>query len=444
MDQNYPNDPMQPVPQQQPASPETPGTFTPQPVSGEVKSYTASPYDRFQPGGSDGAPVPPPPKTKPQKTVSLTTSVLISVITAVIASVLVFSVMMYGTNIGDMLNAPTSSKSDSGEEDGTDTGNQTTNIVVDTTASTSAEAVAEKAGPSVVGIVVSGSSYYYSSGSEGSGIIYTADGYVITNYHVIQTAVENGGTVSVYLPSDSENGIAATVVGYDISSDLAVLKIDQTGLPAIEFADSDSLKVGQVAIAIGNPGGMDFMGSVSMGIISGLDRTLLLENATTEINLIQTDAAINPGNSGGALVNSTGQLIGINSAKMALDNFEGMGFAIPSNDAKAIIDRIIKNQDAPQPYVGIIINTQYTSTMLQQMGLPAGVVVDSVASGSPADDAGLKSYDIVTHINNVAVTSYTQFNSEKLKYEPGDSITLTVYRGGRTYTAQLTLETANQ
>ena len=255
--------------------------------------------------------------------------------------------------------------------------------------------------------------------------------------------VENRGVVSVYLPEDTDTAVTAQVIGYDISSDLAVLKIDKTNLTAIELGNSDEIKVGQTAIAIGNPGGMDFMGSVSMGIISGLDRTLQLENSNTEIHLIQTDAAINPGNSGGALVDAKGTLIGINSAKMATENFEGMGFAIPVNDAARIVDRIINNVDAPQPYVGIEINTYYDGNTLNMMGYPSGVVVASVAEGGPAQKAGIKRSDIITHFNGAAVANYNQFNSEKSKYAPGDTVTLTIYRNGKNLQLPLVLGTAN-
>jgi serine protease Do len=412
--------------------------------SGGVNSYTPSAYDRHHVNTPHGQPLySTTPKQKKTKTVPLSTAILSSVAVSVIASILVVLVMVYGMGLGSLL------KNDGNGSQPPQKGNATTNIVVDTTAATSAEAVAEKAGPSVVGIVVTTQINYYFFGtsdseSEGSGIIYSADGYIVTNYHVIEDAVENNGSVAVYLPSDSTTAVEAQVIGYDISSDLAVLKIDKNGLTPMETGDSDHLKVGQTAIAIGNPGGMDFMGSVSMGIISGLDRTLQLENSNTEINLIQTDAAINPGNSGGALVDIEGKLIGINSAKMASASFEGMGFAIPVNDAVQIIDRIIKNIDAPKPYLGVEISTYYDASTLQMMGYPAGVVVSSVTKGSPADAAGIIRSDIITHINDVAVTNYNQFNSEKAKYSPNETIKLKIYRRGQTYQVSITLGTANQ
>ncbi len=354
---------------------------------------------------------------------------------ALASSILTASIFSFGLAKGQFLNPSSGSTSTK------------TSIVTESTDEAAVQAVAEAVSPSVVGIVVATSSQSFfgtgtSSESEGSGIIYSEDGYIITNYHVISDAVESNGKISVYLESDSTTAISATVVGYDVSADLAVVKIDKNGLPSIEIGKSSDLKVGQTAIAVGNPGGMDFMGSVSKGIISGLDRTIQLEN-TTEINLIQTDAAINPGNSGGALVNSSGQLIGVNSAKMASENFEGMGFAIPVDDVVEICDRIISKKDAPVGYVGVEISTRYDASTLQMMGYPAGVVVAGVAAGSPAANAGIEKGDIITQFNGTAVTGYTVFNSEKMKYSPGDEVTLTVYRGGKTYSVKITLGTAN-
>ncbi len=329
-----------------------------------------------------------------------------------------------------------------------DSGTPATQINVDTTANSTTEAIAQKVGPSVVGIRTTAS---YSMGffgeqessGEGSGIIYSADGYIITNYHVIQSATGSGGTnasIDVYLPNDTETAFPATVIGYDATADLAVIKIEKTGLTPIELGDSDALKVGELAVAIGNPGGLDFMGSVSAGIISGLNRTIQLENsAGTEMNLLQTDAAINPGNSGGALVNAQGQLIGVNSAKLASDGFEGMGFAIPSNSMVEICNNIIENKDNKVPYVGIEVSTQYTAETLTAMGYPAGLVVANVVENGPAANAGIQQSDIITEFNGTEVTTFDAFNDLKNKCKPGDTVTLTVYRLGQYYDVPLTL-----
>ncbi len=425
-----------------------------------VKSYTAPSHDRYTVANADVTPTMPPkviekPAKKEKRTVPLSVAILSGTAASILSGVLVALIMVWGMGFGGLMQRFNNRSDSNGnavvsgavlDSTGTSSGTQSTIVVGANQAS--AEAVADKAGPSVVSIVASASVNYYFYGtsdydSEGSGIIYSQDGYIITNYHVIEDSVQNNGTVAVHLPSDPSEAYDAAVVGYDISSDLAVLKIDQSGLPAIELGNSDNLKVGQSAIAIGSPGGMDFMGSVSMGIISGLDRTLQLENSNTEINLIQTDAAINPGNSGGALVNSEGKLIGINSAKMASDNFEGMGFAIPVNHAITIVDRIVKNVDAPKPYIGIEISTYYDSQTLQLMGYPEGVVVADVTDDSPAQKAGVLRSDIITQFNGVALSDYSQFNSEKLKYQPGETIELTIYRRGKYYNVSITLGTAN-
>lgn len=180
------------------------------------------------------------------------------------------------------------------------------------------------------------------------------------------------------------------------------------------------------------------MGSVSQGIISGLNRSVTTESGT-QMNLIQTDAAINPGNSGGALLDDEGKLIGINNSKKADVDYEGMGFAIPVNEVVEITERIIKNENQPQPYLGVSINTSYTSDILNRMGFPSGVVVYSVTSESPAEEAGIQQNDIITKINGTEITSYAQMISEKNKYSAGETITITVYRNGKTIDLSVTL-----
>ena len=323
-----------------------------------------------------------------------------------------------------------------------------TTIVVNKTASNLIEAVTEKAGPSVVGISTTAAVTSFFGGStddvnEGSGIIYSTDGYIITNYHVIEGAVESkNSSISVYLSSNPENAISATVIGYNIASDLAVIKINKTGLPAVELGDSNKLKVGQYAIAIGSPGGMEFMNSVSYGIISGLNRSLSTGTGKS-MTLIQTDAAINPGNSGGALLDSSGKLIGVNSAKLVDTSFEGMGFAIPVNTVKEICDKIIAKQNDPSPYVGIEINQQYTAEILKRLGYPEGAVVNRVISGGPAEESGLLRGDIITEFNGKAISSYTDLESAIASCNPGDTVTIKIYRSGRFYSTTVRIAANN-
>lgn len=302
-----------------------------------------------------------------------------------------------------------------------------------------ATAVAKKVSPSIVGIKVTTVTSYgpygdYESSGEGSGIIYTSDGYIITNYHVIQNMLTSSGeknpnsTMTVYLNQNASEEYTGTVVGYDQSSDLAVIKIDAAGLTPIEIGDSDSINVGDTAIAIGNPGGLDFMGSTSQGIISGLNRSIQTEGSYENLKLIQTDAAINPGNSGGALCDINGRLIGVNSVKLVQTGYEGMGFAIPVNDAVKICDDIIQNGSSSSIYLGLEFNENFTAAALQKQGYPAGIVVSSVASGSPAEAAGFETDDILTNFNGSDITSTSDLINAKKTCKAGDTVSAKVYR----------------
>ncbi len=352
---------------------------------------------------------------------------------AVIATALACSIIVSGASSAAIIGFyGTSNNTASG-------GNKTTTINVDETASNLVEAIAAKCIDSVVGIKTTYSlNQFFGSqqaSSEGSGVIYSADGYIITNYHVIADTSSSlpsntTRTIEVYL-NNSDEPYTAQVVGYNQSCDLAVLKIEATGLTPIEFADSDDLKVGETAVAIGSPGGIDFMNSVSSGVVSGINRSITIENIGT-LTLIQTDAAINPGNSGGALVDSEGKLIGINNVKIADSDYEGMGFAIPSNTVAEVVTNIIENKDSGLPYLGLQIYSNYTHEMLQEMGYPDGVVIAQIVSGGPCDGVGLQEYDIITEFNGNKIESYQDLDKYKNQCKPGDSVELTVYR----YTTQ--------
>ena len=352
---------------------------------------------------------------------------------AVVATALACSIIVSGASSAAIIGFYGTSK------DTVDGGNKTTTINVDETASNLVEAIASKCINSVVGIRTTYSlNQFFGSqqaSSEGSGVIYSADGYIITNYHVIEdtsSSIPSNATkeIEVYL-NNSDEAYKAQVVGYNQSCDLAVLKIEATGLTPIEFANSDDIKVGETAVAIGSPGGIDFMNSVSSGVVSGINRSITIENIGT-LTLIQTDAAINPGNSGGALVNSEGKLIGINNVKIADSDYEGMGFAIPSNTVAEVVTNIIENKDSGLPYLGLQIYSNYTHEMLQEMGYPDGVVIAQIVSGGPCDGVGLQEYDIITEFNGNKITSYQDLDKYKNQCKPGDSVELTVYR----YTTQ--------
>lgn len=317
------------------------------------------------------------------------------------------------------------------------------NINVDETAASVAEAVAKKCTNSVVGIRTTTSVMSFFGGSQeqtgnGSGVIYTSDGYIITNYHVIGDAVESSNSkIDVFVGDNNSNSYPASVVGYNISCDLAVIKINATGLTPIELGDSSNLNIGQYVVTIGAPGGLEFMGSVTYGIISGLDRTV---STSAGLKLIQTDAAINPGNSGGALLNSEGKLIGINSSKIASVEYEGMGFAIPVNTVKEKCDKIISRSGDSQAYFGVSISSTYTSEVLAFYGYPSGAVVSSVAENSPAEKAGIKRGDIITKFNKVEISEYTVLNDALYDCEAGDTVSVTIYRSGKHYTTDIKLE----
>ncbi len=320
------------------------------------------------------------------------------------------------------------------------------NINVDEQAASVVEAVAKKVTPSVVGIrtTTSVQSFFGNSeaNGEGSGVVYSKDGYIVTNYHVIADAIKSSQSkIEVFLGDLDTKAYNATVVGYNISSDLAVIKIDAKNLTAIEIADSSKLNVGQYVITVGNPGGLEFMDSVTYGVISGLNRVV---SSDSSVSLIQTDAAINPGNSGGALVNVKGELVGINSSKIVSEEFEGMGFAVPSNLVVEICDKIIENENSPEPYLGITISEKYTSSVLSFYGYPSGAVVLSVFEGSPAYNAGIRRGDIITSFDGKAVKDYEVFDDLISQTKPNDKIPLEIYRNGRTYSTTVTIGSNTQ
>ncbi|MBR4073114.1 MAG: trypsin-like peptidase domain-containing protein, partial [Clostridia bacterium] len=322
------------------------------------QSYSSNPYT-YNPYVKP----PKPPKVRKEKRFGTATVIVASILAAVIGAVSGI-VAMLTVKLEEPVVVNDSSNASN------------VNINIDKTVESVVEAVAEKVSPSVVGIRTTTSVMSFFGGSseatgEGSGVIYSTDGYIITNYHVIESVAESNtnSKIEVFLNNDIDNAYEATIIGYHISSDLAVIKINAKGLKAVEIADSDELKVGQYVVAIGSPGGLEFMGSVTYGVISGLERIV---SSSSGIELIQTDAAINPGNSGGAMLNTAGKLVGINSSKIVAEEYEGMGFAIPSNTVVEKCERIIQRKDNPEPYVGITISETYTADVLKRYGYPVG------------------------------------------------------------------------
>lgn len=418
-------------------------TPEPQPQYTPPKTEYQAPPTYTTPYNNNYYQKPPKPKKEKKKSGGHSTTVVIiaSVLAAIIGAVSGIAVM--GTVFSVDTNTVTSTTQQ------TDGGNSASvNINVDETASSIAEAVAVKCSDSVVGIrtTTSVSSFFGGSGEQtgdGSGVVYTADGYIITNYHVISDAVESSNSkIDVFIGDNKSTSYPATVIGYNISCDLAVIKIDAKGLTPVELGNSDELKKGQYVITIGAPGGLEFMGSVTYGIISGLNRTVSTNSA---LQLIQIDAAINPGNSGGALLNAEGKLIGINSSKIVAEEFEGMGFAIPANTVKEKCDKIISRKSDSQAYLGVSISSTYTSEVLAFYGYPSGAVVSSVADGSPAANAGIERGDIITEFNGTAISEYTVLNDVLYDCEAGDTVAVKIYRSGRYYTVdiKLTSDTSN-
>ncbi|HHW32336.1 MAG TPA: PDZ domain-containing protein [Clostridiaceae bacterium] len=316
-------------------------------------------------------------------------------------------------------------------------------------------AIAEEVSPSIVGVRTTTTiqNFFYGTMTvpgEGSGIILRSDGYILTNNHVIEAAMADnmsntlvrGAKIEVFLPGKKDTPYEAKVVGRDPKTDLAVLKIEATGLPAATFGDSDELRPGELAVAIGNPGGLDFMGSVTAGVISGLNRSIKTEDGKV-LTLIQTDAAINPGNSGGALVNSKGEVIGINTIKIAASGYEGLGFAIPSNTALDIANSLIEYKRVKgRLYLGISINPNYNEVFAKRYNLPVGLLVVQVEPMSAAYKAGIRENDIITKFNKKSMKTFDELEAEKDKLKVGDVVEVEVYRDSdkKTYTFNITME----
>lgn len=287
--------------------------------------------------------------------------------------------------------------------------------------------ISKKVGPAVVGItstinnVISIFNASTTSTGTGSGIIISSDGYIVTNNHVI----EGASTVSVTLNTGSE--YEAKVVGSDSKTDLAVLKIKpEETLTVAELGDSSQIQVGERAVAIGNPLGMEFFGSTTQGIISAINRKITVDNRT--MSVIQTDAAINEGNSGGALVNAYGQVIGINAVKISSSSVEGMGFAIPISEAKPVIEDLIKyGYVKGRPVLGISYR-DVTRDMAQRQGWPLGVQVMATQVGSGAEIAGLEQGDIIIKADGKEIKNGDELNEIKDSHKPGEVMQLDVYK----------------
>ncbi len=334
---------------------------------------------------------------------------------------------------------------------GNNASNLTRNVSMDVT--TDVTKAVEKTGDAVIGITnIQGSNFFNETqeAGTGSGVIYKKENgkaFIVTNNHV----VEGASTLEVTLADGTKT--KAELLGSDIWTDLAVIQIDDKGIDVVaEFGDSDKLKAGEPVIAIGNPLGLNFSGSVTQGIISGLNRTIPIDVNSDGVEdwnaeVIQTDAAINPGNSGGALINIAGQVIGINSMKIAESSVEGIGLSIPSNYAIPIIEDLEAHGKVKRAYMGTslrslneVTNYQRQETLKLPNGVTEGVVITSIEPGSPAAKAGLKELDVIVELDGKKIANVPELRKHLyVNKQIGEKMKVTYYRNGQKATTEMTL-----
>ncbi|MBO8172138.1 MAG: serine protease [Bacillaceae bacterium] len=397
--------------------------------------------------------------TQPRRQRGLGSVFFISVVSAIIGGIIVLllvpSLIRSGILPGYETSVPPAVQQDEQAMDSPSDQvvNQNMNVSVNTAIT---EAV-EKVENAVVGVIKMGEQVdFFSNRSRtveqgtGSGVIFKKEkgkAYIVTNYHVIDGAT----SVEVSLPNGDR--VPAEVIGTDVLTDLAVIAIEDDGVDTVaEFGTSSSLKVGEPAIAIGNPLGLEFSRTVTQGIISSLDRTVPVDlnkdgSPEWELDVIQTDAAINPGNSGGALINISGQVIGINSLKISQTGVEGLGFAIPSDDVVQIIEDLTRYGEVIRPFLGIEpldlrqVPSRYWKDPLQiPENVHQGVVVYNVERFSPADKGGIKKYDVIVAMDGQPIASSADLRKYMYSQkDEGDTVEVTVYRQGEkmTLTVQL-------
>lgn len=270
----------------------------------------------------------------------------------------------------------------------------------------------------------------------GSGVIFKNegnDGYIVTNNHVISGAKE------LIVSLADGRSLKGKLVGADEVTDLAVVKVEAKDLPTAKFADSDQIVVGEPAIAIGNPMGLEFKGSVTAGVISALNRTLDISD--NRVKLLQTDAAINPGNSGGALVNADGEVIGINSAKLAASGVEGMGFSIPSNTVQSVIAELMEKGYVARPYLGVSVFDPTTAGRYgYQLNIDKGVYIFQLVLNGPCGKAGLQRGDIILKVGDEEVNSVSELRAKVAEHKVGETVKITYDRNNTTRTVDVTLD----
>lgn len=436
-----------PQPREQPSNPtaEEPQSY-PSYNAGGYPSYSQPTYQTYTPNYSGYAqnnawsqPSPPAPQKpkKEKKGFGAGKVVALGLCCAIVGGAMGFG----GAWLGNHLTADEKTTG-KGNASVVYEGERETNVIntvrVDTNEmKTAAEVYAENVN-STVGITTSITTNYWgyqtTSAASGSGFILTEDGYLLTNYHVVE------GSNSIKATMYDGTAYDATLIGYDASNDIAVLKIEAQGLTPVVLGDSDNMNVGDPVVAIGNPLG-ELTFSLTQGAVSALDREVTMSSGTM-MNLIQTDCAINSGNSGGALFNLYGEVVGITNAKyssnaMSEASIDNIGFAIPINSVRSIVESIIENGYIAKPYIGVTVSD--VSEEMQSYGLPKGAAIKGVVEGSPAEKAGLKTNDIITAVNGEEISG----QSELVKYVKvaavGDKLKLTVYRQGETLELTVTV-----
>lgn len=320
---------------------------------------------------------------------------------------------------------------------------ETQNVSISTTDEMgTVEAVAKKALPSVVGITTTGKVNTFFGEREvqgvGSGVIINSNGYILTNSHV----VSDGNTSRIQVMLEDDKTVDAKLLWNDPYMDLAVIKVDETDLPAAELGDSDNVNIGEQAIAIGNPLGLDFNRSVTAGYVSGVDRTIETQDGKIISGLIQTDAAINNGNSGGPLLNKKGQVIGINTIKIGGQATEGLGFAIPINTAKEIVDAIISRGDKSPLVLGVrVVDYQYFKARMGiEDNIKNGAIILEIEEGSLADRAGLTRGDIIIDIDGEEITNASQIRTILFKHKEGDLLKVKINQNNMEKLIEIKLE----